>query len=527
MVPPSRAPRTPPVDAPQGGRDSGSIVNFAVERWSSLKPPPEVGRRARGAAAGCGCSRGVGALGVALGSHLPQSKFDDSPGQNPVKRPPAGAGARGPGGAGGGVPRRHRPRERESAGGTGAEGRGLRPRHRPNCTQRCARRRPPIHPHSCPPAPQSKPRQLCMFAFLPDILDTGAKGRNAYLTILKDLAAKWVACGGWGRASDWEWAPWEGRQGPQRVPHHPQGSRSQVRQGAVLRTLVCKAEGQAVGLMETPASAAAAPCIALSPALPPAPKPLPNPPLCPALSAPRYKARPFGYVWAEGGKQPQIEAALGVGGFGYPALVAFNPKDAKLSTMRRWALSPESGPGRGPERNARRLLPCARRDAPLTPRPAPRSPSTVSSPLPPPPRPTPLTLPAPLRQRESTISSKTSAAATRPSRRWRAARRSCRRPRRSRRGTAATRRWGAGGAAFWRGRRRGARAGWGGGAPAAVGPPRRSGCALPGLPPLSSPCLSKSRPCPPYLPPHLPPHLPPPYLPPHLPPPYLPPRLPL
>jgi hypothetical protein len=26
----------------QGGRDSGSIVNFAVERWSSAKPPPEV-----------------------------------------------------------------------------------------------------------------------------------------------------------------------------------------------------------------------------------------------------------------------------------------------------------------------------------------------------------------------------------------------------------------------------------------------------------------------------------------------------
>lgn len=49
----------------------------------------------------------------------------------------------------------------------------------------------------------------------------------------------------------------------------------------------------------------------------------------------RYKARPFGYVWAEGGKQPAIEEALGVGGFGYPALVAYAPKDAKLSTMRR------------------------------------------------------------------------------------------------------------------------------------------------------------------------------------------------
>jgi hypothetical protein len=37
---------------------------------------------------------------------------------------------------------------------------------------------------------QSKPRQLCFFAFLPDILDTGAAGRNAYIQILKDLASK-------------------------------------------------------------------------------------------------------------------------------------------------------------------------------------------------------------------------------------------------------------------------------------------------------------------------------------------------
>jgi hypothetical protein len=40
-------------------------------------------------------------------------------------------------------------------------------------------------------------------------------------------------------------------------------------------------------------------------------------------------------VWAQGGQQPALEEALGVGGFGYPALVAFAPKDAKLSTMRR------------------------------------------------------------------------------------------------------------------------------------------------------------------------------------------------
>lgn len=57
--------------------------------------------------------------------------------------------------------------------------------------------------------------------------------------------------------------------------------------------------------------------------------------LAPLPQTLRYKSRPFGYIWAEGSKQADLEAALGVGGFGYPALVAFNPKDAKLSTMRR------------------------------------------------------------------------------------------------------------------------------------------------------------------------------------------------
>lgn len=53
------------------------------------------------------------------------------------------------------------------------------------------------------------------------------------------------------------------------------------------------------------------------------------------LPPPRYKARSFGYLWAQGGSQQALEEALGVGGFGYPALVAYGPKDAKLSTMRR------------------------------------------------------------------------------------------------------------------------------------------------------------------------------------------------
>lgn len=61
-------------------------------------------------------------------------------------------------------------------------------------------------------------------------------------------------------------------------------------------------------------------------------------PPAPPRAAPRarrYKSRPFGYLWAQGGAQPALEEALGVGGFGYPALVAYGPKDAKQSTMLR------------------------------------------------------------------------------------------------------------------------------------------------------------------------------------------------
>lgn len=46
-------------------------------------------------------------------------------------------------------------------------------------------------------------------------------------------------------------------------------------------------------------------------------------------------ARRWSFLWAEGGKQPGLEASLGVGGYGYPALVALKPSDLKYSTMRR------------------------------------------------------------------------------------------------------------------------------------------------------------------------------------------------
>ncbi len=45
--------------------------------------------------------------------------------------------------------------------------------------------------------------------------------------------------------------------------------------------------------------------------------------------------RNWSYLWAEGGKQAALEESLGVGGFGYPALIALKPTDLKFSTMRR------------------------------------------------------------------------------------------------------------------------------------------------------------------------------------------------
>uniref|UniRef100_A0A7S0R2Q6 protein disulfide-isomerase n=1 Tax=Chlamydomonas leiostraca TaxID=1034604 RepID=A0A7S0R2Q6_9CHLO len=80
-------------------------------------------------------------------------------------------------------------------------------------------------------------RQLCFVAFLPDILDSQAAGRNRYIKTLKELANK-------------------------------------------------------------------------------------------------YKDRPFSYLWAQGGSQAALEANFGVGGAGYPALVAYKPKDHKYSVSK-------------------------------------------------------------------------------------------------------------------------------------------------------------------------------------------------
>ncbi|XP_058801086.1 protein disulfide-isomerase A6 homolog [Phymastichus coffea] len=48
----------------------------------------------------------------------------------------------------------------------------------------------------------------------------------------------------------------------------------------------------------------------------------------------KFKKKMWGWVWAEAGAQPNIEEALEIGGFGYPALAAVNIKKMKYSLLK-------------------------------------------------------------------------------------------------------------------------------------------------------------------------------------------------
>ncbi|XP_045446332.1 protein disulfide-isomerase A6 homolog [Melitaea cinxia] len=48
----------------------------------------------------------------------------------------------------------------------------------------------------------------------------------------------------------------------------------------------------------------------------------------------KYKAKMWGWVWAEAGAQTSLEEALELGGFGYPAMAVVNAKKLKFSTLR-------------------------------------------------------------------------------------------------------------------------------------------------------------------------------------------------
>ncbi|KAK6030645.1 protein disulfide-isomerase domain protein [Ostertagia ostertagi] len=47
-----------------------------------------------------------------------------------------------------------------------------------------------------------------------------------------------------------------------------------------------------------------------------------------------FKKNGWGWIWAEGGSQSELEEALSVGGFGYPAMVALNYRKMKFSMLK-------------------------------------------------------------------------------------------------------------------------------------------------------------------------------------------------
>uniref|UniRef100_A0A915Q2K7 protein disulfide-isomerase n=1 Tax=Setaria digitata TaxID=48799 RepID=A0A915Q2K7_9BILA len=51
-------------------------------------------------------------------------------------------------------------------------------------------------------------------------------------------------------------------------------------------------------------------------------------------SANRFKKNIWGWVWAEAGKQTELEEAFGMGGFGYPALAAMSYRKMKFSMLK-------------------------------------------------------------------------------------------------------------------------------------------------------------------------------------------------
>ena len=48
----------------------------------------------------------------------------------------------------------------------------------------------------------------------------------------------------------------------------------------------------------------------------------------------KYKNHGCGWLWSEGGAQPELEGSLDIGGFGSPAMAAVNVRKAKYSLMR-------------------------------------------------------------------------------------------------------------------------------------------------------------------------------------------------
>lgn len=50
--------------------------------------------------------------------------------------------------------------------------------------------------------------------------------------------------------------------------------------------------------------------------------------------AEKFKRNLWGWVWTEAGKQPALEEAFGMGGFGYPAMAALNYRKMKFAMLK-------------------------------------------------------------------------------------------------------------------------------------------------------------------------------------------------
>ncbi|XP_031105497.1 protein disulfide isomerase-like 2-3 [Ipomoea triloba] len=50
--------------------------------------------------------------------------------------------------------------------------------------------------------------------------------------------------------------------------------------------------------------------------------------------AEKFKTKPYSYVWAAAGKQPDLEKHVGVGGYGYPALVVLSVKNQVYAPLK-------------------------------------------------------------------------------------------------------------------------------------------------------------------------------------------------
>ncbi|KAG5890118.1 hypothetical protein JTB14_005247 [Gonioctena quinquepunctata] len=48
----------------------------------------------------------------------------------------------------------------------------------------------------------------------------------------------------------------------------------------------------------------------------------------------KFKQKMWGWIWSEAGSQPDLENALDIGGFGYPAMAVVSPKKLKYSILR-------------------------------------------------------------------------------------------------------------------------------------------------------------------------------------------------